>query len=115
MAIGISSADEFRLMLADLGTPVTIAGTDGMGLASYDDQVLEGETGFASGAGAGTQKRGELIGRQIVVEVLTDDFPGGSLLIDAPAIVGGQQYLVRLALSQSHLGLNLTNLYLRKA
>lgn len=115
MAIGISSVDEYRMMLADLGTPVTIGSTDGLGIWAYDDQVLEGETGFPSGAGAGTQKRGELVGRNIVVTVLTDDFPEEALMIDAPASVGGTQYEVRLALSQSHLGLNLTNLYLRKA
>jgi len=112
VSIAIGSVDEFRLMLADLGVPVVCGGVSTFGLKDYDDQVIEGEAGFASSAGAGTQKRGELIGRQIIATVLTDDFPPGTLTIDTPITVDGEFYVIRTALSHSHMGLNLTNLQL---
>jgi hypothetical protein len=109
------SVDEFRLMLSDLGVPVVVSNVTTYGLKDYDDQVIEGESGFASGSGAGTQKRGELIGRQIVLTVLSDDFPPGTLAIDTPITADGENYVIRLALAHSHMGLNLTTLYLGKA
>jgi hypothetical protein len=106
---------EFNLMLADFGVPVVVGAVNSFGLLDYDDQVIEGESGFASGLGAGTQKRGELIGRQIIVTVLTDDFASGALAIDTPINVNGVDYVIRLPLAHSHMALNLTTLYLGKA
>jgi hypothetical protein len=106
---------EFQLVLADFGVPVEVGGISTFGLLDYDDQVVEGEAGFASALGAGTQKRGEMIGRQIVVTVLTDEFEDGVLVIDRPIKVDSKNYVIRLALAHSHMALNLTNLYLGKA
>ena len=105
---------EFELMLADVGVPVILGDIETSGLLDYDDQVIEGETGFASGLGAGTQKRGELVGRVIIVTVLTNDFPDGALAIDAEINVDGVDYAIRNALAHSHMALDLTSLYLRK-
>jgi hypothetical protein len=116
--MAISSAAttaEFQLMLADFGVPVEIGEISTFGLLDYDDQVIEGEGGFASGLGAGSQKRGETIGRQIIVTVLTDEFEAGVLVIDRSIKADGKDYVIRLALAHSHMALNLTSLYLGKA
>jgi hypothetical protein len=116
--MAISSAAttaEFQLMLGDVGVPVVVGAVSTFGLLDYDDQVVEGESGFAGGLGAGTQKRGELIGRQLIVTVLTDDFDDGVLKIDTPITVNGVDYVIRLALAHSHMALNLTTLYLGAA
>lgn len=102
-------------MLADVGVPVVCAGVNTFGLLDYDDQVVESETGFRSALGSGTQKRGELIGRQIICTVLSDDFDDGTLVIDASINVNGVDYVIRLALAHLHMALNLTTLYLGKA
>jgi hypothetical protein len=116
MAISSSATTaEFRMMLADVGVPVVCGTVETDGLLDYDDHVLEGEAGFGSGAGAGTQKRGEVIGRQQVLTVLTDDFDDGQLAIDTPINVDGADYVIRLALAHSHMQLNLTTVYLGKA
>lgn len=116
MAISSASTTaEFKLMLADVGVPVVLGTVETFGLLDYDDQVVEGESGFQTGAGAGVQKRGELIGRQIICTVLTDEFDDGALAVDTPISVDGKDYVIRLALSHSHMSLNLTNLYLGKA
>jgi len=116
MAISkVATTAEFQLMLSDVGVPVICGGVTTNGLLDYDDQVVEGESGFASGLGAGTQKRGELIGRQIIVTVLSDDFDDGVLVIDTPITVNGVDYVIRLALAHSHMQLDLTTLYLGKA
>jgi hypothetical protein len=116
--MAISSAAttaEFKLMLEDVGVPVVCGGVSTLGLFDDDDQVIEGESGFASGVGAGIQKRGQVVGRQIIVTVLSDEFEDGVLTIDAPIQVKGTDYVIRLALGHSHMQLNLTNLYLGKA
>jgi hypothetical protein len=105
---------EFELMLADVGVPVVCGPVTTYGLLDYDDQLIEGEAGFASGAGAGTQKRGQAVGRQIIVTVLSDEFPPGVLAIDTPITVDGGSYVIRLALAHSHMALNMTSLYLGK-
>jgi hypothetical protein len=115
--MAISSAAttaEFELMLADIGVPVVLGDVSTFGLLDYDDQVVQAESGFASGLGAGTQKRGEVMGRQIIVTVLTDDFEDGALAIDTTIKVDGKDYVIRLPLEHSHMQLNLTNLYLSK-
>jgi hypothetical protein len=115
--MSISSAAttaEFELMLADIGVPVVCGSVSTFGLLDYDDQVVQAESGFASGLGAGTQKRGEVMGRQIIVTVLTDEFDEGALAIDTPIDVDGKAYVIRLALEHSHMQLNLTNVYLSK-
>jgi|SRR5882724_2708867 len=106
---------EFQLMLSDVGVPVVCGDVSTNGLLDYDDQIVEGEAGFSTGMGAGTQKRGELIGRQIIVTVLSDEFDDGVLVIDTPITVNGKDYVIRLALAHSHMALNLTSLYLGKA
>jgi hypothetical protein len=106
---------EFKLMLADVGVPVVCGAVNTLGLLDYDDQVIEGESGFSSGAGAGTQKRGQVVGRQIIVTVLSDEFDDGVLTIDTPIKVDGADYVIRLALQHSHMQLDLTNVYLGKA
>ena len=116
MAISsVSTTAEFQLMLQDFGVPVVVGAVNTFGLLDYDDQVIEGESGFASGAGAGVQKRGELVGRQIVVTVLTDDFNPGDRAIDQKITVDGVDYVIRLPLAHSHMALNLTTLYLGTA
>jgi hypothetical protein len=116
--MSISSAAttaEFELMLADIGVPVVLGEVSTLGVLEYDDQVVQAESGFASGLGAGIQKRGEVMGRQIVVTVLTDEFDDGVLAIGTPIKVDGKNYVIRLALEHSHMQLNSTNLYLSKA
>src|SRR6266498_2109053 len=115
MAISSSATTaEFRLMLSDVGVPVVCGAVSTTGLLDYDDQLIEGEAGFSSGAGAGMQKRGEVLGRQLVLTVLTDDFDAGQLTIDTAITVDGVDYVIRLPLAHSHMALNLTTLYLGK-
>lgn len=109
-----ATAAEFRLMVGDVGVPIAQGAVNTFGLLDYDDQAIEGEAGFSTAAGAGSQKRGQVIGRQIVVTVLTSDFPEGALAQDAAIQVDGQDYVIRLPLEHSHMALELTNLYLRK-
>jgi hypothetical protein len=110
-----STVAEFQLMLEDCGVPVVCGSVNTYGLLDYDDQIVEGEAGFASGIGGGTQKRGEIIGRQIIVTVLSDEFQPGALAIDTPITVDGTDYVIRTALAHSHMGLNLTSLYLGRS
>lgn len=110
---------EFRVMLADLGVGISIGATTTQAMLTVDDQVAEGESGFQTGAGAGVQKRGEVIARQIVATVLTDDFGVGELAIDATATINdgdfAGNYVVSSRLLSQHAGLNLTRLFLRGA
>jgi hypothetical protein len=106
---------EFRLMLSDDGVQVVCGAVNTFGLLGHDDHVVEGEPGFPSRGGAGLQKRGELVGRQILVTVLSADFADGALAIDAPITVGGNDYVIRLAIENSHMALKLTTLYLGTA
>ena len=107
------TAAEFALVLADNGVTVVSGDTTTQGLLDYDDYVAEGEPGFKSAAGAGLQKRGELVGRQIIVTVLSDEFSDGELEIDQLIEVDGQDYVIRLAIEHSHVALATTTLYLR--
>jgi butyrate kinase len=113
------ASNEFRVMLTDLGVSISIGATTTGAMLTVDDQVAEGESGFQSGAGAGVQKRGEVIARQIVATVLTDDFNVGELAIDATATIndGGfaGNYVVSKRLLSQHAGLSLTKLFLRGA
>jgi len=115
--ISAAAANEFRVMLGDFGNQITVGATSGSAMVAVDDQVIEGEAGFATGAGAGTQKRGEVIGRQIMATVLTQDFPEGTLDIDTPMTIDdgpfAGSYAIRERLLQQHVGLSLTKLYLR--
>src|SRR5690242_4194112 len=102
MAIsGAMTRAEFELMLSDTGVPVVCGAVTTSGLRDDGDQVTEGEEGFRSMLGAGPQQRGEVIGKQMIVTVLTADFPAGALAIDSPITVGGVDYVIRLALSNS--------------
>jgi hypothetical protein len=113
------AADEFRVMLGDFGTGITVGATTTLCMLTVDDSVAEGESGFATGSGAGVQKRGEVIARQIVATVLTEDFNDGELAIDAPLTINdgdfAGSYVVSNRLLSQHVGLNLTKLYLRGA
>jgi len=109
---------EFQVMLNDFGSGITIGATTTLAMLTVDDQVAEGETGFATGSGAGSQKRGEVVIRQIVATVLTQDFNDGELAIDAPVTVNDGNFAGSYAISNrllsQHVGLNLTKLFLRR-
>lgn len=112
------AATEFRVMLTDFGTGVTVGATTTMAMLTVDDQVAEGETGFGSGSGAGSQKRGEVVVRQILATVLTEDFNDGELVIDDPVTVNdgnfAGDYMISNRLLSQHVGLSLTKLFLRR-
>lgn len=113
------AAAEFRVMLNDFGTGITVGATTTLAMITVDDQVAEGEAGFASGGGAGLQKRGEVVIRQIVATVLTADFNDGELAIEAPMTINDGNFAGSYAISNrllsQHVGLNLTKLYLRRS
>lgn len=116
MAISTKTTEaEFALMLGDVGVPVVCGSVNTSGLLDYDDQVLGGESGFQSSLGAGTQKRGGVIGRQLILTVLTSDFADVELVSDTEINVDGTDYVVRYALSHLHMALDLTAIYLGKA
>lgn len=110
-----AAPEEFRVMLGDFGEPVTAGGVTKQAIITVDEQVIEGENAFAGGA---AQKRGEVIGREIVALVLTRDFPDGTLEIDAPfSIDAGEfagSYRIRNAKAQKN-GLGVTEISLREA
>jgi hypothetical protein len=107
---GTMTAAEFRLVLSDSGVPVVSGSVNTLGLIDSDQHVLEGDAGFAGSA----QMRGEVVGSQLIVTVLTDDFAAGALAIDTAVTVNGTAYVIRLALAHSHVALNTTTLYLGK-
>jgi hypothetical protein len=115
MALTSASTEaEFELMLSDVGVAVSCGPVNDFGLLDYDDQVIEGETGFQSSLGAGTQKRGGVIGRQLILTVLTSTFADADLSSDQPITVDGQDYEISYSLSHLHMALDLTAIYLRK-
>ncbi len=91
------------------------AAVETFGLLDYDDSALSGESGFASSLGAGSQKRGEVIGRTQIVTLLTSEFEASDLEIDKKITVDGVEYVIRLSLAHSHMALNLTSVYLGKS
>ncbi len=106
---------EFALMLGDVGVEVVCGDVTTEGLPDYDDQVLAGESGFQSSLGAGTQKRGGVIGRQLIVTVLTSEFADVELVSGTEITVDGTDYVIRYALSHLHMALDLTAIYLGEA
>jgi hypothetical protein len=115
VSVAFGSVAEFRMILGDSGVAVVQGGISVLGLKDYGDVLAEGESGFGAGYGGGSQSRGEVIGRQIVVTVLTADFAAGNLSIGAVITVDGVNYAIRDAREYSQLGLPLTNLYLGAA
>jgi len=116
MAISSAATEaEFELMLADVGVPVVFGAVSTNGVLDYDDQLELGESGFQSSMGAGSQKRGQVIGRQLILTVLTSDFADEPLESDESITVDGVEYEIIYAQAHSHMALNLTAVYLRKA
>jgi len=116
MALSTSTTEaEFELMLGDVGVPVVCGSVNAFGLLDYDDGAMGGESGFASGSGSGTQKRGEVVGRVLVLTVLSSDFADVVLESDVPINVDGIDYVIRYALEHSHMTLTMTAIYLGKA
>jgi hypothetical protein len=105
---------EFDVMLGDVGVSVVCGGVTAEGLLDFDDATISGESGFSSSLGAGSQSRGEVIGRTITVTVLSSTFVGVNLESDVPITVDGTAYVIRYGLEHSHMSLDLTTLYLGK-
>jgi hypothetical protein len=101
-------------MLGDVGVDVTVGAVDAKGLLDFDDATMSGESGFTSAMGAGSQSRGEVIGRTITVTVLSSTFEGVSIESDVPITVDGTDYVIRYALEHSHMSLDLTTIYLAR-
>ena len=116
MAISSSTTEaEFELMLGDVGVSVVCGPVSGFGLLDYDDSAMGGESGFASALGSGTQSRGEVIGRTLILTVLSSDFADVDLVSDTAITVDGTDYVIRYALEHSHMALTLTAIYLGTA
>jgi hypothetical protein len=105
---------EFDVMLGDVGVDVAVGGVEAEGLLDYDDATMSGESGFSSAMGAGSQSRGEVIGRTITVTVLSSTFEDVKLESDVPITVDGKDYVIRYSLEHSHMSLDLTTIYLGK-
>lgn len=115
MTISASMTEaEFDVMLGDVGVSVVCGGVTAEGLLDFDDATMSGESGFQSSMGAGSQSRGEVIGRTITVTILSSTFVGVSLESGVPITVDGTDYAIRYALEHSHMALDLTTLYLGK-
>lgn len=102
-------------MLGDVGVSVVCGTVTTNGLLDFDDAAMSGESGFQSSMGAGSQKRGEVIGRTLILTVLTSDFEGVTLESNVPIVVDGVNYVIRYALEHEHMSLDLTAVYLGKA
>jgi hypothetical protein len=115
LAISASMTEaEFELMLGDVGVAVVCGAIEGEGIFDADDAQMSGEAGFSSSMGAGSQSRGEVIGRTMTVTVLSSTFADVSLASDVPITVDGVDYVIRFALEHSHMGLDMTTIYLGK-
>jgi len=105
---------EFALILGDVGVEVECGTVVAMGLLDEDAQLMSGESGFTSAMGAGAQSRGEVVGTQIVLTVLSSDFANVTLESDVAITVDGVDYVIRYALPHLHMALGLTAIYLGK-
>ena len=103
---------EFDIMLGDVGVDVVCGTVEGKGLIDFDDATQSGELGFSAALGAGSQLRGEVVGRTITVTVSSSTFADANLESDVPITVDGTNYVIRDALEHSHIALDLTTLYL---
>lgn len=115
MSISSSTTEaEFALMLGDVGVDVVCGDVTASGLLDFDDQTMSGESGFTSAMGAGSQSRGEVIGRQMILTVLSSDFADVTLESGVAITVDGVDYVIRYALEHEHMALDLTAIYLGK-
>jgi hypothetical protein len=105
---------EFEIVLGDIGATVVCGAVEGKGIFDADDAQMSGEAGFSSSMGAGSQTRGEVIGRTMTVTVLSSTFADAGIASDVPITVNGVDYVIRFALEHSHMGLDMTTIYLGK-
>lgn len=113
----IANSSDFRALLADFGVSVTVGSTTAQAVVAAADQADDGEQGFGSGYGAGSQRRGEVIGQDILAVALVSDFPANALAIDATLTVNAGDFTGSYVIRGAYLrdaGFGVMELHLRR-